>query len=293
MMVSHCDSETRSGFMAVLSARFSNLTEVLRQTLSPMDFVFSLKVGCKLFDRHAPEMVIMASLVTPFVGRLDGEVLAHLNADERSLADAASEALADPHCVAHAKLAVQDIVLATLESALEEKLHVHSVPDGDSNVTYALEMDAFRSALLDHPHVASFEKLLRQWAGQHHWAPVWVWTTRPIYRVSVNDSSEAFDELVNLVAATGFYYIVDGTTLLVRALPSLQGLLDRLMVSIAAHYPNWLVDATEEFPRDCKSWDYRRLTIDMKSAIYRRIALGQVKAVDPYPAMRKLCRGGH
>ena len=101
-MVSHCDSETRSGFMAVLSARFSNLTEVLRQTLSPMDFVFSLKVGCKLFDRHAPEMVIMASLVTPFVGRLDGEVLAHLNADERSLADAASEALADPHCVAHA-----------------------------------------------------------------------------------------------------------------------------------------------------------------------------------------------
>lgn len=279
--------------MAVLSARFSNLTEALQQTLSPMDFAFGLKVGCKLFDRHAPEMVIMASLVAPFLGRLDGDVLARLNTDERLLADAASEGLADPHCVAHAKLAVQDIVLATLETALEEKLHAYSVPDDDLNMAYPLEMDAFRSALLDHPQVASFERLLRQWAAQYHWDPVWIWATRPIYRVSVNVSSEAFDELVNLLAAIGFYYVLDERTLLVRASPSYQVLLDRLMVSIAAHHSDWVVEVTEDFPRDCESWCYRRLTIDMKSAIYRRIALGQVKAIDPYQAMLRLCCTSH
>mgnify|MGYP005612681943 CR=1 FL=1 len=77
---------------------------------------------------------------------------------------------------------------------------------------------------------------------------------------------------------------------LLRALPTNQALLDRLMVSVAARRPEWQVEITTEFPKDPEVWHHRSLTIDMKGAIYQRIALSKVKSVDPYPTMLKILR---
>lgn len=289
MIVSHLDSETRSGFMAVLSPRFTELTEVLRQTLSPMDFVFALKVGCLLFDRHAPEGVIIAGLFAPFIDRLNESLLARLTKDERLWAQKASQALVDTSRISEATPMIQDVVLAVNEINLREKLNTHERIDDERSMPFTLELDTLRRAFINHPHYASFDTLLRAWAIKEQWDPVWIWATRPIYQITVKEPSIALDELVNVVA-TGFYYLREGERLLVRALPTKQVLLDRLMVSVAARRPEWQVEITTEFPKDPEVWHHRSLTIDMKGAIYQRIALSQVKSVDPYPTMLKIPR---
>ena len=80
---------------------------------------------------------------------------------------------------------------------------------------------------------------------------------------------------------------------LLRALPTKRALLDRLMVSVAARRLEWQVEITTEFPKDPEVWHHRSLTIDMKVAIYRRIGLGDVKDVDPYPKMLKIVGLSH
>ena len=80
---------------------------------------------------------------------------------------------------------------------------------------------------------------------------------------------------------------------LLRALPTKQALLDRLMVSVAARRLEWQGKITTEFPKDPKIWHHRSLTIDMKVALYRRIGLGDVKDVDPYPKMLKIVGLSH
>ena len=131
MIVSHLDSETRSGFMAVLSPRFTELTEVLRQTLSPMDFVFALKVGCLLFDRHAPEDVIIAGLFAPFRDRLNELLFARLTEDERLWAQMAAQALVDTSRISEATPMIKDVVLAVIEINLREKLNIHERIDDE------------------------------------------------------------------------------------------------------------------------------------------------------------------
>ena len=290
MIVSHLDSETRSGFMAILSPRFTELTAVLRQTLSPMDFVFALKVGCLLFDRNVPEDVIIAGLFAPFSDRLNESLFARLTKDERLWAQMAAKALVDTSRISEATPMIKDVVLAVIEINLREKLNTHERIDDERTMTFTLELDTLRRAFINHPHYASFETLLRAWAIKEQWDPVWIWATRPIYQITVKEPSIALDELVTVVAATGFYYLKEGETLLVRALPTKQVLLDRLMVSVAARRPEWQVEITTEFPKDPEVWHHRSLTIDMKGAIYQRIALSQVKSVDPYPTMLKILR---
>lgn len=291
MIVSHLDSETRSGFMAVLSPRFTELAEALRQTLSSMDFAFALKVGCLLFDRHAPEGVMIAGLVAPFVDRLNDTILIRLTDDERHWVDETTLALMDASRVPKAMPLVQDVVLAIVETHLKEKLNARQASEREGNsrtMLLTFELDAFRRAFINYPHYASFETLLRAWATKEEWDPVWIWATRPIYQITVKNPSGALDDLMNVLAMTGFYYRREVERLLVRALPTKQALLDRLMVSVAARHPEWQVDLTTEFPKEPEAWQHWSLTIDMKLAIYRRIALGDVKDLDPYPKMLKI-----
>ena len=80
---------------------------------------------------------------------------------------------------------------------------------------------------------------------------------------------------------------------LLRALPTKQALLDRLMISVAARRLEWQVEITTEFSKDPEVWHHRSLTIDMKVAIYRRIGLCDVKDMDPYPKMLKIVGLSH
>ena len=91
MFVSHFASETRHGYTALLSSRYTEILEALRRALSPADFAFAQKVGLTLFDRLEPEAVTLAGMTSAFVRRPLVRDTAYLMLDayERSLAESA------------------------------------------------------------------------------------------------------------------------------------------------------------------------------------------------------------
>ncbi len=294
MIVSHFDSESKKGFSAIFSNRYDLVLEMLRRQLSPLDFAFAQKVGLELFDRHEPESVILAGMVAPFLDRLDAGIRgphARLEPYELSMAQSAREIFAHPFEHQADSASISQIVHAIVHTWLAE--FNRETVEPESTLRTAAELAELRSQFERSMPTTDLGDKIKAWCSRHNIDPEWLWAERPIYCISINgehkqEGKEALQRVLHLVENTGFFHIRKEERILIRASSTLQQLLDRLAVSIAAHEPQLIVEIAEEFPKTAEPWQRKRLIIDNKLAIYRRVALQKTKAIDPYPAMLKL-----
>lgn len=295
MQVSHSDSETRKGFTATFSERYAAVSNILRQSLSPLDFAFCQQVGLQLFKAREPEYVILAGMAAAVLDRAD-DILKVLEPHERRLAEDTFAVFTDP--AAHSvKSAPEARIVSVIVHTWLTDPEIGYADDSHAALKGTAEsLIRIREQLNCQIPCDSLDKPIREWCRLHGVDPLWVWSARPVYviqpRAEVcldNGSSynaySAMQTVRRLIALAGFFFMTTGKCLLVRATAKHQTLLDRLAVSIAAHEPYLTVNVAEDFPTDAGAWQVRRLTIDEKLAVYRRNALLKTTALDPYPPM--------